>query len=281
MHQDGGGAIVEEVNQDGAGSSPAVPTAGSLEIEVAFLPQMLSSMAEGPIALIDVLRTSTIVVECFTQGARAVYLSRSADVDWSRHGIGGDPVLLAEVPGGRARRGATLPPSPSLIQRYPVAGKNVVICTVNGAAAAECLLLRGAPRVLLAGLVNLEAAVKALLAGVPGGKRAITLVCAGYGGNARPALDDIYVAGRIVARLQTHREGRWHLADSTRLALRLAQSYGDPAAALRDSATAAMLHAIGRSDDVALCGRVDVSPIVPHLIPVGTHATYPVQVIFS
>lgn len=255
-------------------------TPDALEIRVALLPQLVASAPEGPVALIDVLRTSTTVIECFARGARAVYLSRSADAEWSRYGLGADPIILAEVPGGHPHPDATLPPSPSLTQRHPVAGRDVVVCTVNGAAAAERLLLQGASPLLLAGLVNLEAAA-ALLDGASARKRAVTLVCAGYGGNTYVALDDVYVAGRIVARLQDRHPGEWHLGDSAKLALRVAQSYGDPRAALHDSATAGMLRAIGRRDDVDCCARVDASPIVPHVVPIDGRASYPVHVIVS
>ena len=146
------------------------------EIQVAFLPNAVRSLHGQAVVLIDVIRTSTTVVDCFSQGARAVYLSSSLEAARSPRAPIDDPMILAEVVGGEARPGATLAPSPSLLRQHPPTGRNVVICTVNGAAAAERLLGSGASSILLVGLVNLEASVQRLLD--TAGERAITVVCA-------------------------------------------------------------------------------------------------------
>jgi 2-phosphosulfolactate phosphatase len=126
-----------------------------------------------------------------------------------------------------------------------------VLCTTNGTPAVVAAA-EAAGEVLVASLLNLDAVLRA----VPDGSD-VTVVCSGTDG--RFALEDAYVAGRLVALLAGSR------TDSARAAARLAGSYADPYAPLAESADAEVLRATGQSADVAFCARESVFDLVPRV----------------
>jgi 2-phosphosulfolactate phosphatase len=85
-------------------------------------------------------------------------------------------------------------------------------------------------------------------------------VCAGVDGAF--ALEDAYVAGRLVARLPGRR------SDAARAAERLAGAYATPYEALAQSAGAARLRDVGLEGDVAFCARESVLDVVPRVTEV-------------
>ena len=90
----------------------------------------------------------------------------------------------------------------------------------------------------------------------------MTLVCAGKEGSL--ALDDVYTAGAIVARILELRP-EVELDEAAIVALRVAQGQPDPRAALAESQSAQVLDLVGLSDDVPYCAVLDASAAVPEL----------------
>ena len=121
-----------------------------------------------------------------------------------------------------------------------------MLSTTNGSPAIVSAC-RDLDRVLIGSLLNLDATVGAI---PPRGR--LVIVCAGTDG--APALEDVYMAGRIIERL-----GGEH-SDSARIAVRVAASYAEPRQALPDSADAGQLVKTGQAHDIAWCARVDDRP---------------------
>jgi phosphosulfolactate phosphohydrolase-like enzyme len=113
--------------------------------------------------------------------------------------------------------------------------------------------------VVLAGaLTCLEAVARAAAAEAGGCDVAVR--CAGVRGEL--ALDDAYVAGRLVERIRALvPDLGW--TDSARAASLIAAAYPDPLTALRDSESARDLAGTGHEEDVARCAQVSTLDVVP------------------
>ena len=120
-------------------------------------------------------------------------------------------------------------------------GAELVLCTTNGTPAIMAAT-GSADEVLVGSLLNLDAIIEAL---PPSAE--VTVVCAGT--NGRFALEDAYVAGRIVARLSGKR------TDAARAAEHIAAAYAGPLEALSESADARVLRETGQAADIELCAR--------------------------
>ena len=140
-------------------------------------------------------------------------------------------------------------------------GDELVLATTNGAPAIVATA-RHAPRVLLACLLNLESVLGALRCDEHQTERDIQIVCSGTDGKV--ALEDVYVAGRICARLEGQR------TDVALIAEALAATYPTPLQALSASRNARTLTAVGLEHDIGYCAReseLDVVPAVRAAIP--------------
>jgi 2-phosphosulfolactate phosphatase len=128
--------------------------------------------------------------------------------------------------------------------------EELVLTTTNGtraiARAAEL-----SPVVLIAGLLNLDAVIAAAEG------HSVQIVCSGVVG--RPALDDTYVAGRIVARLDGQR------SDAALVACAIAAAYPCAYDALAASTSARMLMAADLAEDIEWCARESVTDCVPRV----------------
>lgn len=227
----------------------AAPAAATGVIDVAFTP---ADLRPTDIALVvDVLRAGSTVVAAFEAGFERVLCV--ADVEGARR-LGGPGRALAGERECLPIEGFDFGNSPGAIAAAQV--PDLVLCTTNGTpavlAAAQC-----AAEVLIAALLNLEPVVAAVPQGAD-----VTVVCSGTGG--RFALEDAYLAGRLVALLRGSR------SDAAVAAARIAESYPDAYTPLARSADARVLAATGQSADLAYCARENVSDLVPRLT--GTDA---------
>jgi 2-phosphosulfolactate phosphatase len=138
------------------------------------------------------------------------------------------------------------------------AGATLVLSTTNGtravvAAAERCEF------VLIASLLNLSAVVAATRAK----SQDALVVCAGVQGTL--ALDDAYVAGRIVAELG------WERTDAADAAARLVATWSGAEEAFRASKSGRNLleNAPELEADISFCAREGVLDVAPHLV--GMH----------
>ena len=136
-------------------------------------------------------------------------------------------------------------------------GEELVLATTNGAptivAAAAC-----APTVLLACLLNLDAVVMELLRREDPHGADLQIVCSGTDGAV--ALEDVYVAGRLIARLRGPR------TDAALVAEAVARAFPTPFEALAASADAAALRAAGLTADIVDCARESELDVVPAVV---------------
>jgi 2-phosphosulfolactate phosphatase len=134
----------------------------------------------------------------------------------------------------------------------PVEGGTLVLTTTNGTRA----LLAAASRcetVLVASLLNLGAVVEAA-----SGDADVAILCAGVEGGF--AIDDAYVAGRIVAALG----GEWD--DSAIAAARLAGVFASSEEGIGGGVSAENIRNAGLDEDIPFCARESVLDLVPQVV---------------
>jgi 2-phosphosulfolactate phosphatase len=199
----------------------------------------------GITVVIDVLRATSTIVQALDAGYRRVLCVDT--LDRARALAAPGRVLAGER---RCVRPAGFELGNSPAETIPPRGTELVLATTNGAPA----ILRAAelsPIVLVACLLNLAAVVEAA-AGDD-----VQLLCSGTDG--RPALEDVYVAGRIARRLG----GRQ--SDSALVARAVARTYSQGREALAAGANARVLVAAGLATDIDWCARESITRIVPRL----------------
>jgi 2-phosphosulfolactate phosphatase len=220
-----------------------------VRVDVAFTP---AEAGEAPTGIVvDVIRATSTICQALASGYTHVFCTAEVEEARAVHSELGAGVLGGErsnvlIPGfdlGNSPREYLEPRDNTL-----------VLSTTNGtraivAAAARC------DRVFVASLLNLSAV---LVAAREAGEPAV-VVCAGVQGML--ALDDAYVAGRIVAELG------WPRTDAAEAAARLTATWSGAEEAFRASKSGHNLlqNAPELADDLAFCARESVLDVVPRL----------------
>jgi 2-phosphosulfolactate phosphatase len=221
-----------------------------VRVDVAFTPDESGAAPTG--IVIDVIRATSTIAQALSSGYERVFCTAEVeDARALRDELGGG-LLGGERKAVRVE-GFDLGNSPR--EYLEPRGQTLVLSTTNGtraivSAAARC------ERVLVASLLNLDAVVEEARAA---GDDAI-VVCAGVEGTL--ALDDAYVAGRIVDRLG------WERTDASEAATRLAGTWGRAEEAFRASRSGRNLleNAPELEDDIPFCARESVLDVVPRLV---------------
>jgi len=218
----------------------------------------------GAVAVIDVLRASTVIVQALRAGAGAVApCGEPSDARRVRDAAAAGSVVLGGERACVRIEGFGLGNSPGEYTPSAVAGRTVAITTTNGTAAL--LHARGAGVVLVACLNNLDAAAEALDAA----GRDVHLLCAGTHGVV--SMDDVLVAGALAGLLEARGVGMGD-DDTARLARWVAADVmGDPErirAFLHESRGGRQLVRLGLGADIDFAAAVDTTRIVPTLDPV-------------
>jgi 2-phosphosulfolactate phosphatase len=220
-----------------------------VRVDVAFTPD---EAGEAPIGIvIDVIRATSTISQALASGYERVYCT--AEIDDARalrdelgQGVLGGERNAVRIPGfdlGNSPREYLAPRE-----------RTLVLSTTNGTRAVVSAARR-CERVVLASLLNLGAVVEHVRSA---GEDALVL-CAGVQGTL--ALDDAYVAGRIVELLG------WQRTDASEAAARLASTWAGPEEALRASRSARNIleNAPDLEPDIAYCARESVLDAVPRL----------------
>ncbi len=227
-----------------------------MRVHVAFTPEEAGSAPTG--VVIDVIRATSTICEALSVGYERVLCT--AEVNQARalreqlgHGaLGGERnnVLIPGFDFGNSPREYSEPLDDTLI-----------LTTTNGTRAIVSAA-QSCERVLVASLRNLRAVVDATAAS---GEDAV-VVCAGVQGTL--ALDDAFVAGRIVQELG------WERTDAAEAAARLVATWPGPDEAFRASKSGRNLleNAPELEEDLAFCARESVLDVVPRLTELRSDA---------
>jgi 2-phosphosulfolactate phosphatase len=221
-----------------------------VRVDVVFTPDEAGAAPTG--LVIDVIRATSTICQGLAAGYEKAFCT--AEVEEARE-LGGR--LEGAVLGGERNAvripGFDLGNSPR--EYVEPVGKTLVLSTTNGTRAIVAAARR-CDRVFVASLLNLGAVVAAAReAGED-----VVVVCAGVQGTL--ALDDAYVAGRIVELLAATR------TDAAEAAARLTASWRDAEEALRASKSGRNLveNAPDLEPDIPFCARESVLDVVPRLV---------------
>jgi 2-phosphosulfolactate phosphatase len=230
-----------------------------MQIDVALLPGQRFDSARSVCVVVDVLRASSSIVTLLERGAAAVLAA--GDIAAAR-------ALAERLPGyllcgekdGLPPEGFAYGNSPSEFSRLDFSGRSVILATANGtrllAALAE------APALLVGSLLNRTAAAEAALAIALERGLDIEVICSAAYGGSTFVLEDALGAGAIVdAALRLPDPPR--ALDAARFARDAFVAAGDMGAAVRSAYHAGDLVEMGLGEDVAYCGRLDVSGVAP------------------
>lgn len=199
--------------------------------------------------VIDVLRATSTLTQALASGYRCVLCVETIERAETLRGAG--RVLAGE-------RSCVKPhgfdQGNSPIEALGRAGDELVLATTNGTPAVLTACAH-ADIVLLACMLNLDAAVDATLGHITAGALDVQIVCAGT--NGAVSLEDAYVAGRISSLLPGSR------TDAALVAEGVSHGFRTPFDALSASADARALEAAGMRDDITFCARESLLGVVP------------------
>lgn len=205
--------------------------------------------------VIDVLRATSTITQALASGYRRVLCVESIERAEALRETG--RVLAGE-------RSCVKPDGfdqgNSPIEALRRAGTELVLATTNGTPAVVTAAGH-ADTVVLACMLNLDAAVCATLECTAAGALDVQIVCAGT--NGAVSLEDAYVAGRISGRLPGSR------TDAALVAEGVARAFATPLEALSAGADARALEEGGMNDDIAFCAQESVLSVVPSLVGLG------------
>ena len=235
-------------------------------VDVCFTPQEIRRVEVA--VVVDVLRATSTIVQALAVGYPRVVCCGS--VATARELRAPGRVLAGESACVRVPD-FELGNSPAAIATTGHRGEELVLATTNGSPAVVAAS-RAAERVMVASLLNLRAVLAALPTDA-----GVAIVCSGT--NGRPALEDVYVAGRLVAALGGVP------SDAARVAERVASGYGTPLEPLASSEDAAQLRATGQERDIAWCARESMLDVVPEVLSfqdgvsvVGAAREHPIEI---
>jgi 2-phosphosulfolactate phosphatase len=223
-------------------------------VDVCFTPREIRPVEVA--VVVDVLRATSTIVEALAAGYERVVCCGSVATARALRAPG--RVLAGERDCVRVPD-FELGNSPAAMATAARRGEELVLATTNGSPAIVAAA-HAAGRVLVGCLLNL----RSVLAAIPSDAD-VAVVCAGT--NGRPALEDVYAAGRMVAALNGVP------SDAARVAERVAHGYDTPLPPLAESEDAAQLRATGQERDIAWCARDSVLALVPEVVAVQDGAS--------
>jgi 2-phosphosulfolactate phosphatase len=235
-----------------------------MKLDVVFTPAALAShaVAGRPVFVIDILRTTTVIVAALFRGARVVVpVPTVEEATRLVQSLGTDAVVTVGERHGTPIEGFNLDNSPVAMTEERVRGKTVVMTTTNGVPAL--LATQGASEVYIVAASNLSVSgerARRLMAE----RKDLLILCSGREGKF--ALEDAYAAGRLATLALDGSRRRKGLNDAGLVVVDLARRYGESwERALTRSAAGRHLILSTRREDLIEATRQDAFPILPTL----------------
>ena len=229
-----------------------------MKIDVHFEPAApLPDLTGSTVVVIDVLRSTSVMVEALVNGAQGVYPARSTEEAMKlASSLGREDTLLCGEARGLKMEGFDLGNSPVEFSEETVAGKRLVMSTTNGTRAF--FLVDDAVRVLAGSFMNLSAVAAEVM-----DAESIVVVCAGMEGLF--SLDDAVCAGALVQRIRIAAGAEVNLNDAAMGAVEMALRFRVNEHFLASTSTGQRLIEIERREDLDLCGAIDRHAAVPEM----------------
>lgn len=228
-----------------------------IDVYMTYANALERRLRERSVVVIDVLRSTTTIVEAMANGAINVLPAIEIDEAIALSRSGGSETLLAGERFGKPVDGFALGNSPQDFTASLVQGKSLVLTTTNGTAALNHV--RNSNPVLIGALRNRMALAQCLVElGLD-----VALVCAGTEGQF--SADDFYCAGSVIAALEELHQDL-ELTDLGQLAELYYKCVKQDPALLHATKHYRRLAGLGLSLDLSFCFEEDVCNIVPRLV---------------
>ena len=229
-----------------------------MKIDVHFEPAApLPDLTGSTVVVIDVLRSTSSMVEALVNGAQGVYPAPSTEEAIKlASSLGREDTILCGESRGLMIEGFDLGNSPREFSAERVAGKRLVMSTTNGTPAF--FLVGDAVRVLACSFMNLSVVAAAAMEA-----ESIVVVCAGMTGLF--SLDDAVCAGALVQRIRTAAASEVELNDAAMGAVEMALTFRVNAQFLAATSTGQRLMEIGFREDLEVCAEIDRHSVVPEM----------------
>ncbi len=221
-----------------------------MRVDVVFTPDEAGAAPTG--IVIDVIRATSTICQALASGYERVFCAAEVEEARALREALGEGVLGGERKAVRIP-GFDLGNSPR--EYVEPAGRTLILSTTNGTRAVVATAQR-CERVLIASLLNLSTVVEATRAA----REDVVVVCAGAQGTL--ALDDAFVAGRIVQLLG------WERTDAAEAAARLVTTWSGAEEAFRASKSGRNLleNAPELEEDIPFCARESALDVVPRFV---------------
>ena len=215
------------------------------------------------VVIIDVLRTTSTIVESLVNGARGVYPTSSAEEATKlAASLGRDDTLLCGESKGMMIEGFDLGNSPREFVKDRVAGKRLVMSTTNG--TWPFLMAKDSHSTFACCLMNISAVAYTVAEA-----EHLVVVCAGEEGKL--SMDDAVCAGILIDRIQEKNKDNIELNDAGYAALELSYRVNVDTEFLAMTASGKNLIEMGFDDDLKHCAQIDCYPVVPEMTDLGLH----------
>lgn len=212
-----------------------------------------AALVDATVVVIDVLRSTTTIVEALANGARGIYPTVSTeDAVKLAQSLGREDTLLCGERKGEKVGGFDLGNSPAEFTSQAVGGKRLVLSTTNGTRAFS--LAHESARVLACAFTNLSAVVDEIA-----DVEELVVLCAGREG--RFSMADALCAGHLISRVLREAKADHELNDAAIAAKALA-SRKPTKRFLSETAGGKALIEIGLESDLDLCAEVDRHDLV-------------------
>jgi 2-phosphosulfolactate phosphatase len=202
--------------------------------------------------VVDVMRATSTIAQALASGYRRVLCCAEIDDARMLKTDLGDAAITGGERSAQRITGFDAGASPR--EFLEPQAETLILSTTNGTraivtAAASC------EHVVVGSLLNLDAVVAAVRTA---GVSEVAILCAGVEGAF--ALDDAYVAGRIVAALGGE------LDDAAVAATRLARAFATAEEGIAGGVSAANIRNAELDADIAFCARESVLDLVPRVV---------------
>lgn len=233
-----------------------------MTLDVVFTPAgLIPGEVQGRVVfVIDILRMGSTIAAALAAGARAIVpVASTEEALRMQQTLGTDDSVLAGERHCERIPGFPLGNSPREMTEAAVKGRTVIMTTTNGTGAL--LAVASASPVYVAAAVNYTLVAERARAAWEA-RDPILIVCAGR--ENRFALDDAYMAGRLVEGALGGGRARQGLNDAALAALDLVRRYGRRwERPLLASGGGRDLLALGMKDDIADAAGLDAYPVLP------------------
>jgi 2-phosphosulfolactate phosphatase len=213
-------------------------------------------LTDATVVVIDVLRSTTTILEALANGARGIYPAVSTEEAVKlAQSLGREDTLLCGERKGQKVEGFDLGNSPGEFTRGAVEGKRLVMSSTNGTRAFG--LGHESARVLACAFTNISAVAREV-----GGVEDLVVLCAGLEG--RFSMADALCAGHLISRVLADSEREDTINDAA-LAARALAGKKPTERLLAGTVGGKMLIEMGLQADLAICADVDRHDLVAEM----------------